>query len=57
LGEILELIGHLISLAARLLYIVIATPFVLVWPRSDKSIRYGRTVWSRYKKALSTAAA
>ena len=57
MGEILELIGHLISFAARVLYIVVATPLVLAWPRSDRSISYGRTVWSRYKKVLTSAAA
>jgi hypothetical protein len=54
-GEILELIGHLISLAARVLYVVIATPVILVWPRTDPSLSYSQTVWSRYKKVLRTA--
>ena len=55
MAGILELIGLIISLVARVLFVVIATPLVLAWPRSDESLSYGQTVWSRYKKVLFAA--
>lgn len=52
---ILELIGLLISLAVRTFIIVAATPFVLFWPRADRTVTYWQSVWSRYKRVLGHA--
>ncbi len=44
-----------ISLAIRVGIIIVATPFVLLWPREDKKIPYGQAIGSRFKKILGHA--
>lgn len=52
-----QLIGVVITLAARVIVIVVATPLVLLWPRQDKTLTYGQTVWRRCKRVLGLALA
>ncbi len=54
---IFELIGVVISLVARAIVIVVAAPLVLLWPRQDKTLTYGQTVWRRCKRVLGLALA
>lgn len=47
----------LLVMVFRTLVVVTATPFILLWPRSDKTLTYGQTVWLRYKRVFGFALA
>ena len=57
MDALLELIGVVISLVARVLVIIVATPVILLWPRQDKRLGYVQTVWRRCKRVLGLALA
>ena len=52
---ILDLIMLIVITTVRVLIVVVATPFILAWPRNVKSASYGNAVWTRYKKVLWVA--
>ena len=48
----LHLIIALLALSFGLLTMVVSTPFVLLWPRADKSETYCKAICRRYGIAL-----
>ncbi len=53
MGDVLQLLGALISLLIRVAILLVGTPFMLLWPRQDKSLSYSQTVWSCYKRIFA----
>ena len=52
---IIEAILGILELFIRLLVMVVAIPFILLWPRADKSENYWAAVWRRIKSVLNIA--
>ncbi len=52
---IFELFAIVISIVFRTLILVVAVPFVLLWPRRDKSLAYWQVVLSRFRRVFGHA--
>ena len=55
MDAIFELIGAVISILLRTAIVLVATPFVFLWPRQDKTLSYWQAVWVRYKRVFGWA--